>query len=279
MSEKLAPNETVGLTSQWTAAVRAMESQQPDCLFHDPWAAALAGLEGKAWIEQRTPASVVPIVIRTRYFDDFLRRIVAQEGIQQVILVGAGLDTRGFRLNWIPGTRIFELDQPQVLAHKEQILKAAGVQPQCARQTIGVDLNESWKEALLQSSFEPAARSLWLLEGLLFYLPNESIKRILDTVTALAAPGSWMGFDIVNHMTLTFPLTKPWVDMQAQAGAPWLGTMEDPAGYLAELGWQASLTQAGAEDAHYGRWLLPVIPVTAPGMPHNWYVTAQKVAE
>ena len=53
--------------------------------------------------------------------------------------------------------------------------------------------------------------------------------------------------------------------------------MDDPVEFLAARGWQASLTQAGAEDAHYGRWLLPIIPVTMPNIPHNWYVTAQKL--
>ena len=52
--------------------------------------------------------------------------------------------------------------------------------------------------------------------------------------------------------------------------------MDDPVEALADRGWHATLTQAGAADAHYGRWLLPVIPTDMAGMPHNWYVTAQK---
>ena len=51
-----------------TAAVRAKESTRDDCLFSDPWAAALAGQEGTAWIEQRPADSVTPIVLRTRFF-------------------------------------------------------------------------------------------------------------------------------------------------------------------------------------------------------------------
>ena len=64
--------------------------------------------------------------------------------------------------------------------------------------------------------------------------------------------------------------------MQAQAGAPWLGTLDDPVAVLAARGWVATLSQAGAPDAHYSRWTLPVIPTTAPDMPHNWYVTAHR---
>jgi hypothetical protein len=75
---------------------------------------------------------------------------------------------------------------------------------------------------------------------------------------------------------LTYPLTRKWVEMQAEAGAPWIGTMDDPVGCLAERGWQANMTQAGAADANYGRWIFPVIPTTMAEMPHNWYVTAQR---
>lgn len=75
----------------------------------------------------------------------------------------------------------------------------------------------------------------------MFYLPNDVIRRVLDGVTALAAPGSVLGFDIVNGEMLLSPWTRPWVDMQAAAG-----------------------------------WTLPVIPTTMPAMPHNWFVTAER---
>lgn len=87
-----------------------------------------------------------------------------------------------------------------------------------------------------------------------------------------------MGFDIINGVVLTSPWTRPWVEMQAAAGAPWIGTMDDPVRSLAERGWQATLTQAGQPDANHGRWPLPIIPTTMPGMPHNWYVTAARGA-
>ncbi len=264
-------------TAYWTASVRALESQRADRLFDDPWAATLAGPEGAAWMENRSPDSVIPIILRTRFFDDFLERITRQENIRQVVLLAAGLDTRAFRLNWPEQTRLFELDQPDVLAHKEAALQSIRGEACCQRQTIAVDLTANWPEALLKNGFDSQTASLWLLEGFLFYLTNEAITLLLDTVTRLAAPTSWLGFDIVNSVTLTSPLTQKWIAMQAAAGAPWEGTMDDPVAFLAARGWQASLTQAGAEDAHYGRWPFPIIPVTMPNMPHNWYVTAQKI--
>jgi methyltransferase (TIGR00027 family) len=276
MLEKVTSGYLLGSTAHWTAGVRAKESAREDRLFNDPWAAALAGQEGQAWMEQRTANSVIPIVLRTRFFDDFLQRITRQNGVQQIVLLGAGLDTRAFRLNWPEQTRFFELDQPQVLNYKEQILRSAGAQPACARQAIEVDLTGPWQETLFKAGFEPQQPSGWLLEGFLFYLSNERLTHLLDKVTSLAVPGSWLGFDIINSAVLTSPWTQQWVEMQAKSGAPWIGTMDDPEGFLAARGWRAILSQAGANDANHGRWPYPIIPTTMHGMPHNWFVTAQK---
>ena len=275
-SEQPTAGASLGATAHWAAAVRALESKREDALFSDPWAAALAGEPGEAWIAQRSPESVVPMILRTRYFDDFLGRISKQEGLRQIVLVAAGLDTRAFRLAWPAKTRLFELDQPAVLSNKEQVLLAAGAKPTCERQAVSVDLTKDWQERLIEYGFDPQQPSGWLLEGLLFYLSNSHISTLLDVITSLAEPGSWIGFDIINSSVLTSPLTQKWVAMQAASGAPWIGSMDDPVSFLAERGWTASLSQAGASEANFGRWLLPVIPVGMPNMPHNWFVTAFK---
>jgi methyltransferase (TIGR00027 family) len=93
-------------------------------------------------------------VLRTRFFDDFLQRITAQESIRQVVLMAADLDTRAFRLRWRDGTRIYELDQPQVLQHKEAVLRAAGAEPTCRREVAEADLTRPWKEALVAAGFD-----------------------------------------------------------------------------------------------------------------------------
>ena len=142
-----------------------------DRLFHDPWAAALAGKEGQEWIEYRSEDSVIAMVLRTRFFDDFLQRITGQHAIRQVMLMAAGLDTRAFRLTWPAQTRLFELYQPAVLQYKEQMLRSAGAQPNRERHTIAVDLIGPWKrndqrrltcysplDGCLRDFFRPAQR-------------------------------------------------------------------------------------------------------------------------
>jgi methyltransferase (TIGR00027 family) len=266
----------IGATAHWTASARGQESARADRLFNDPWATALAGDVGAAWLAQRPPGGALPMIIRTRFFDDFLQRVAQDDGLRQIVLLAAGLDTRSFRLSWPAGTCLYELDQPALLDYKAHVLQAAGAQPTCARRGLGVDLTGDWGAALLAAGFDPQRPAAWLVEGLLFYLPAEQITALLAAIGRLAAPGSWLGCDVINSAVLTFPYTKAWVDMQAQAGAPWIGTLDDPQATLAALGWQATLSQAGAPEANYGRWTLPVLPTGAPGMPHNWYVTAHK---
>lgn len=275
MSDIATQNELLGSTAYWTAAVRAGESAREDRLFNDAWATALAGPEGMAWLAQRTGDSVLPMVLRTRYFDDFLQQAAADEAVRQVVLMAAGLDTRAFRLPWPDGLQFFELDQAAILAYKEQVMQAAA-HPACQRHTIAADLTAVWEPDLIAAGFDVTRPSVWLLEGFLFYLPTETLTTLLDRVMALTAPGSYIGFDIINNLTLTSPLTKNWVDMQAKSGAPWQGALDDPQEFLAARGWQTTLVGFGGAEANYGRWPFPSIPAAAPGMPHLWYVTAQK---
>lgn len=272
-------NPLLGATARWTAIARALESNRADRLFSDPWAAALAGSDGPEWLEQQSASAfnTAPMVIRTRYFDEFLSSIAAADGIRQFVILAAGLDTRAYRLDWPAATRIFEIDQPAVTAYKDQVLAAAKAKPACTRISLAADLTQPWQAALVSSGFDPRQPSGWLLEGFLYYLPDEAIQKVLQTISELSATGSRLGFDIVNSATFSSPITKAWVEMQAQQGAPWVGSLDDPEAVLSALGWQAQLTQPGAEDANYGRWTLPVIPVKMANMPHNWYVTARKV--
>ncbi len=268
---------TLASTARWIAAVRAHESRRDDPLVHDRWAAALAGVEGEAWIARRAESATVQIIaIRARFFDDFLERATADQGVRQVVLLAAGLDTRAFRLAWPPGTRVFELDRPEVLVEKEQVMRAAGARPACERRVIAADLTLAWNEALIENGFRRSQPSCWLIEGFLFYLTNEAGLEVLDRVGVLAAPGSWLGFDVPNAATLTHSLTRAWIEMQAAQGAPFLGTMEDPREVLAARGWTANLVQAGDREANYGRWPYPPIPLEVPDVPRHWLVTAER---
>jgi len=276
MAECGGSNSTLAATACWTAAVRARESRREDRLFHDPWAEALAGEQGASWIAQRPEDSTITMALRTRYFDDFLEQISSLDKIRQVVFLAAGFDTRAFRLKWPAGVCVFEMDQPSVMDYKETVLQSLGATAVCERRIIRKDLTGSWKEALVETGFDPARPSCFLLEGFLFYLSSETATEVIDSVTLLSAPGTRLGFDVMNSAMLTSPYTKAWVEMQVQSGAPWIGTMDDPESFLSSRGWIAALTQAGQPEANHGRWKLPVFPTKTPNFPHNWWVTAVK---
>jgi len=276
MPDKEVHNTLLGGTARWTAGVRAMASAREDRLFNDPWAAALAGAEGKEWAENPSGDNGVSIIVRTRFFDDYFQRIISTSDIRQVVLMATGLDTRAFRLPWPEGTKVFELDQPQVLQYKEQILSSAGAQPASKRHAIEVDLTGPWTDALIKAGFDPQQPSVWLLEGFFHYIPTESITHILDDITSQAAPGSWLGFDIINKAMLTSQWTRQFVEDLTKAGTPWIGTMDNPEDFLASRGWKATTYQPGEKEAHFGRWPYPVIPRIIPNIPRTWFVIAQK---
>lgn len=281
--------DPVSRTSQWMAAVRAREGENPHHLFFDPLAAALAGPEGFAWLERTEPAAslggragplVGPglyVVVRTRFFDDFLLRACRDGGARQVVLLAAGMDARAFRLPWPPGTRLYELDRPGVLAGKEAVLTRAGAQATCERRAIGVDLEEaSWPEALLEAGYEARQPSAWLAEGLLFYMAEPAVHALLDDVGALVMVGSRLGADLVNADLLTSPAMRPLLGILARLGLVGRFGTNDPEGLFARHGWEAEVTQPGERGANYGRWPYPVAPRGMPGVPQLFLLRARR---
>lgn len=117
-----SPNSYAGL---WTAAARVRESARPDALFVDPWAESLTGHAGRHQLEERecdqAPNPYLPV--RTRFFDDSIQ--AANASSRQVVLLGAGMDTRAFRLPLAAGSVCYELDRDEVVAYKASILGAA----------------------------------------------------------------------------------------------------------------------------------------------------------
>ena len=110
--------------------------------------------------------------------------------MRQIVILAAGLDSRAYRLAWPDGTVVFELDQPQVLEFKHEVLAARGDAPTAERREIAVDLRDDWPQALRDSGFDPSKPSAWLAEGLLVYLPATAQHQLFAGIDSLAAPGS-----------------------------------------------------------------------------------------
>jgi methyltransferase (TIGR00027 family) len=246
----------VGRTAVGVAALRALESGRPDRLFDDPYAAAFYDA-GRSALPGTTRGSglgalfAAQVAIRTRFYDDYL----LGAGCTQVVLLAAGLDARAFRLAWPPGVRLFELDLPEVLAFKDEVLAARGAEPSCERVAVRADLRHDWADALRASGFRPDVPTAWLAEGLLVYLSYADADRMLTTVSDLSAPGSRVSFE---HRTAETPGSL-LARAKATSGGEhvtrlWKGGLGDRAPeWLREHGWEPATVTRAELAAEYGR--------------------------
>ena len=136
-------------------------------------------------------------IVRTRVFDDWL---LSTTGCLQLVLLGAGFDTRAFRLSWPTGTQVWELDQAQVLEAKEAALARVATDSGCARRhAVVADLaGDGWPAVLATAEFRPEVPTAWLAEGLLPYLQPEAVETLVHHVSMLSASGSRFAADFVS---------------------------------------------------------------------------------
>ena len=199
---------SVGSTALFVATARALEAQKPDPLALDPFAEVFCRAVGGPWAAVldgeapehplKTPEFGQHFVTfqaaRTRFFDAYFNR-VAQAGVGQIVLLAAGLDSRAYRLDWVPGTTIYELDQPQVLEFKREAVAAHGATAKAERREIAIDLRDDWPQALRDSGFQPDQPSAWIAEGLLIYLPASAQEQLFTGIDALASSGSHLAVE------------------------------------------------------------------------------------
>ncbi|WP_369250815.1 SAM-dependent methyltransferase [Streptomyces sp. R41] len=233
----------VSQTALWTVRMRAQESARADALFDDPLAAEFLDAAGAVGAPPGSGVlqRVLPdwLAVRTRFFDDHLLA-AAHAGCRQVVLLGAGLDTRAHRLDWPDGTHVFEVDLPAVQAFKERVL--AGRSPDTARRTtVAADLLGDWRGAALAAGFDPTLPTAWLCEGLLFYLQPEAVESLIGTVGELSAPGSTLGAECLNADTADSPFVKPWLEALSGSGTPWVWHLADAEHWWGGHGWQAQI--------------------------------------
>jgi methyltransferase (TIGR00027 family) len=246
----------VGRTALGVAMARARESARPDRLFDDPYAALFLAAAGWPAPDQYAPprneAMAHHLVVRTRFFDDHLLEACA-EGRRQVVLLAAGLDSRAFRLPWPDGTRLFEIDLPEMVAFKEPVLAREQAQPRCRRTVLSADLRGDWGAELTAAGFDPDARTVWLAEGLFVYLSAEDVAGVLTAVGALSAPGSRLCFthSVADSSVIRRARETP---AMAEVAALWQGGLdEDPSDWLAANGWRPDFHDRAALAASYGR--------------------------
>ncbi|QIS03120.1 SAM-dependent methyltransferase [Nocardia brasiliensis] len=198
---------SVGMTALQVAAARAIETGRPDALIQDDYAALFVEAAGdQATIAlvrdpQRwtgTPLMDGYIGLRSKFFDDLFLS-AGRSGVRQAVILAAGLDARAYRLDWPQGTTVFEIDQPQVLDFKRQVLSEAGAVPRADRREVSIDLRDDWPAALIAAGFDPAIPTVWSAEGLLPYLPGAAQDALFHRIDELSAPSSSLATDTFDN--------------------------------------------------------------------------------
>ena len=205
-------------SSRSIAALRAIETERGGAgLFADPFAAALAGEAALARVRARGGAGDNGrIAIRTRFFDDAVKDALARcddgKGPWQVVLLGAGLDTRAWRLTppaSAPRARaVFEVDVREVLDGKQALLRREPLTLSETYAAVRSNLNApretrgGWARGLRRAGHDPSLRTAWVLEGLLYYLEPRVVDDVLRGTASLSAPGSVLVASVVNRASL-----------------------------------------------------------------------------
>jgi methyltransferase (TIGR00027 family) len=183
-------------TARWVAEYRARESARPDALFHDPFAAELAGERGRiiAAAARRSFGNGWFFIARTKLIDDLIEECLAS-GCDRVINLAAGLDTRPYRLNLPPALEWIEVDLAALIKEKEQVL--AGAVPRCRLTRMAVDLTDTAaRQQCLAEATAGAGQALVITEGFLLYLDEPAVRTIL---TELRRPEiAWWVADIIG---------------------------------------------------------------------------------
>ena len=252
---------SVGATATAVAASRAMASQNPDALLNDPWADPLVRAVGidtfVKLIDGEIGHSDDPllnrramneqIAVRTRFFDEFFVQ-AADSGIRQVVILASGLDTRAYRLPWPADAKVFEIDQPQVIAFKTRTLADLGAEPTAERTTVAIDLREDWPAALVEAGFDPKLPTAWSAEGLLVYLPPEAQDRLFDNIAALSARGSRVATEHIDLSNAPSDWVERITERSRRIGSNinlaelfYTGDRNTAADYLETHGWQVDI--------------------------------------
>lgn len=296
---------SVGSTAVMVAAARAKETESPDPLIRDPYAAILVAGAGTGMWEsflddamQQRIADADPDAaavfanmlsyqaVRTHFFDAFFNDAVAA-GIRQVVILASGLDSRAYRLDWPADTVVFEIDQPKVLDYKTEKLAEHEVAPKAELHQVAIDLRQDWPAALVGAGFDPKAPTAWLAEGLLMYLPADAQDRLFAQITELSAPGSRIAVETAashaderrQEMRDRFQGLADKLGIQQSVDIQDLIYHDEDRAevvdWLNNHGWRASAQNSGDEMRRLDRWV-DAVPLADDKDAFAQFVTAER---
>jgi methyltransferase (TIGR00027 family) len=221
-------------TAFWVAHFRAKESQRAAPAFHDPLASLLCGKRGLQIARSIPRAAMMEwgMVVRTSAIDRLIYGAL-QSGVDTVLNLGAGLDTRPYRMKLPATLRWIEMDFPSIVDLKQSKLR--GHQPMCALERVGMDLLDRRSRNTILAQYGTASKNtLVITEGVLSYFSVHDAATLADELAAFPSIRFWIqDFDNAGQRRLP----RGWA-AQLKA-APMLFQVKDWFQFFDKYGWTA----------------------------------------
>jgi methyltransferase (TIGR00027 family) len=250
MTEAKSPAEplirNISDTARWVAVYRAQETERPDPIFRDPFARRLAGERGEQ-IARMKPLggdNAWSMVTRTYLIDQFVKAEI-QRGADMVVNLAAGLDSRPYRMELSPSLRWVEVDLPEILDYKEEILR--NDKPMCSLERVRLDLSDiPARRALFARLGQNTNRGLIMTEGLMIYLTPEAAGQLASDLAQLRTFYSWI-VDIPSPGLLR--MLKKRMASQLSQAAPFKFAPEEGPRFFERYGWKPVEVQSFLKNA------------------------------
>ena len=244
-------------TALWVAMYRARETERRDAVFRDPWARRLAGERGELIAAQLAPPGKQdwPFIARTYLFDRLISTEI-EDGADTVINLAAGLDARPYRMELPASLLWFDVDLPEMIEYKNEILRTD--RPRCQVERVALDVaDRGARKALFERIAGSAGRVLVLAEGLLVYLTETPVGELADDIGAQPTFRSW-AIDLATPALLRM-LQRQWGTQLGEASAPLKFAPADGLDFFERRDWRAVDVQSVVKAAGRLRRLPPVL--------------------
>lgn len=197
--------------AETVALIRALESEKPEgeSICYDPYAVRFLSRETREFmanepekfraeydrVERSLPGYSGSLVARVRYFDDAIR-VSAKNGLEQLVILGAGFDTRAYRIEGMGKVKVFEVDRPDTISVKKAKIEEIFGELPAHVTYVPLDLSaNNLENRLTESGYDPSKKTLFAMEGLIYYLTQEAVDSILSFIVHSSGRGSAVVLD------------------------------------------------------------------------------------
>jgi methyltransferase (TIGR00027 family) len=228
------------------ASIRAFELYHPNRLFEDRYALDFLPLFWRVILEimrlpilgttilglreRQFPGIIGNLLCRTRFIDDMLSAVL-KEGLDQVVILGAGFDSRAYRIPNIDKTHVFEVDHPATQARKKERLQQllGNIPPYVTFVPIDFD-KEKLEDVMTTAGFRTGAKTFFIWEGVTQYITTEAVDATFRYIIHFAGMGSGIIFTYIQ-LAIVEGSVRSKVDQKVVAfakrmGMPWIFGIE-----------------------------------------------------